>query len=397
MLVYNRDSRNFACIYKLTCLKNGLIYIGQTTDFGDRVRKHGWSVRNYERKKPKWSYTFATRDGATNFEKDYKMEVVEYVDSSLPREELYKLLDSREQYWIEYFHSNDPEIGFNHSSGGQFKVRSPINAGQFKWHGFNSSLRLVYDMEENEMTMYNGFKAIAETYNLNKKTVKDAKRDFVAASGRFYIVDTNFHSRTKKYNEIMGYLYKRLDYYLQTDDQAASQTIATIVNRIDAIIRIEKCIFKNFNYDGNCSKHHKHYMRELKQELYTAYRLYAKYAVSLQTKNYISLTCKCPVSLYDTKTNEVTEYESLDDALEKAKLPRRNLITKMRKGSLIGNRYYVYFKKTKIADIWLDLVKQQNLDIDVGKSRYYKYFQGYLKTRKHGNHLTFVKKRKMHK
>ena len=47
MIICNRKSYNFPCIYKLTCLKNGRIYVGQTKNFGRRMRDHARAVQNY--------------------------------------------------------------------------------------------------------------------------------------------------------------------------------------------------------------------------------------------------------------------------------------------------------------------------------------------------------------
>ena len=89
-------------IYKVTNKINGKIYIGQTIkSLAERWGQHCRSKKN----------TFFSRAiqkyGKENF-------TVEQIDVACDRDEL----DKKEQYWIAYFDSMNPQKGYNLTSGG---------------------------------------------------------------------------------------------------------------------------------------------------------------------------------------------------------------------------------------------------------------------------------------
>lgn len=87
-------------IYKVTCLVNGKVYIGQTVDLKARIRSH-FST------KQKYHFGFALQKyGKDNF----LWEIVE----ECPKD----MLDDREQYWIAFYNSNDSRYGYNLTIGG---------------------------------------------------------------------------------------------------------------------------------------------------------------------------------------------------------------------------------------------------------------------------------------
>ena len=93
-------NKNKYYIYKRTNLINGMIYIGQTTK-DPKIRWNGENSSNQEIGK-------AIREfGKENF----KDEIIDYASN---REELNK----KEIYWIKYYNSTDPSIGYNRKIGG---------------------------------------------------------------------------------------------------------------------------------------------------------------------------------------------------------------------------------------------------------------------------------------
>jgi hypothetical protein len=83
-------------IYKITNLINGKIYIGKDTKDDNNYYGSGLLIKRS-----------IDKYGLKNFMK----EVLEKIDD-------YKYLSEREKYWIEYFKSNNLDIGYNISSGG---------------------------------------------------------------------------------------------------------------------------------------------------------------------------------------------------------------------------------------------------------------------------------------
>ena len=96
-------SRVSVGIYKITCLLDNKIYIGQARDIGERFKQHikcGLGIDAPNNK----LYTAMWHDGVENF----SFEVLE----QCPHEKLNEL----EKYWIEFYQSN--KYGYNMSAGG---------------------------------------------------------------------------------------------------------------------------------------------------------------------------------------------------------------------------------------------------------------------------------------
>lgn len=88
-----------AIIYKITHLKSGRIYIGQT--YGTLKQKL-WAIRSYR-----------TELGKLRKEKGqdaFKIEILEKVYSQ-------KICNQREKFYIKLLKSDDPIIGFNRTKG----------------------------------------------------------------------------------------------------------------------------------------------------------------------------------------------------------------------------------------------------------------------------------------
>ena len=88
-------------IYKITNLKNNLIYIGQSVDIYTRWRAHKNSKENDA------LHTDIQKYGLNYF----KFEILEKCSA--------ELLDEREKYWIEYYDSFN--VGYNNTTGGTSK------------------------------------------------------------------------------------------------------------------------------------------------------------------------------------------------------------------------------------------------------------------------------------
>lgn len=93
-------------IYKLTNLINGKIYIGQSTDL-ERRRKKFFSFST-------WHYAGEAINNARkkyNDEEYWNYEILEIVDDE-------SLLNEKEIFYIEQYHTNAKEFGYNLTNGG---------------------------------------------------------------------------------------------------------------------------------------------------------------------------------------------------------------------------------------------------------------------------------------
>ena len=97
----------FGIIYLYKNKLNGKVYIGQTTSSIEfRLKGH---LRN-KNKCPAIDSALK-KYGVENFE-------IKKIDEAESREEL----DKKEQYWIQYYHSNKREMGYNLTSGGEHYI-----------------------------------------------------------------------------------------------------------------------------------------------------------------------------------------------------------------------------------------------------------------------------------
>jgi group I intron endonuclease len=95
-------------IYKTTCLINGLIYIGQkATDVNINNYLGGGTLLNKDIKK----------FGRKNFIRETIEDNIDNID----------LLDEREKYWINFYDSKNPEIGYNMVDGGK-GISNPVDS-----------------------------------------------------------------------------------------------------------------------------------------------------------------------------------------------------------------------------------------------------------------------------
>jgi len=91
------------CIYLITNLINGKVYVGQTLNYKDRMKKHEKSGKN-----PKYYFPYAiSKHGWENFTKEILIDDV-------PEEDL----DNLEINYIAFYNSFNREKGYNLTQGG---------------------------------------------------------------------------------------------------------------------------------------------------------------------------------------------------------------------------------------------------------------------------------------
>ena len=107
-----KKNKYIGYIYKIICIVNNKIYIGQTRwNINDR-----WSGHKHDafRKNNMTVFGKAIRKyGPENF----KVEMVEEIVADT-KDELNRLLNEKEQYYIKYYHSLSHENGYNTTPGG---------------------------------------------------------------------------------------------------------------------------------------------------------------------------------------------------------------------------------------------------------------------------------------
>lgn len=95
-------------IYKITNINNGLIYVGQSKNISARIKRHQAVPFNKSYREYNTPLHRAIREEGI---KNFLFEVVEEVSVSE--------LNVREKYWINYYHSDCQQYGYNQTAGGQ--------------------------------------------------------------------------------------------------------------------------------------------------------------------------------------------------------------------------------------------------------------------------------------
>lgn len=103
-------------IYKITNLINNKVYIGQTIKtLEERWRAHLWCANKND---CKHLYQSIIKYGKENFS-------VEVIDNANDLDEL----NEKERYWVSYYNSLNPRLGYNNIDGG---IANPMNYNSIK-------------------------------------------------------------------------------------------------------------------------------------------------------------------------------------------------------------------------------------------------------------------------
>lgn len=165
-------------IYKVTNLINNKVYIGQTIHdlnyrmlghYRDtkRLRKINTHFNNALLKYPKSSFVWEVIDNATSHEE----------------------LDEKEQYWIQYYHSNIPEFGYNLKAGGQFGGGSNSESTKIK---IGLTTKEKWKNPELAKRMLEGLRKGTETCKLKaRNNYKEATCKYCNKTFTYRPMDTN--------------------------------------------------------------------------------------------------------------------------------------------------------------------------------------------------------------
>lgn len=94
-------------IYKITCITNNKVYIGQSTNIQERIKDHKRRLKNN-----KHDNSYLQNSWNKHGKENFKFEILEICENN------FKILNEREIYWINEYNALDRRFGFNLSSGG---------------------------------------------------------------------------------------------------------------------------------------------------------------------------------------------------------------------------------------------------------------------------------------
>lgn len=178
-------------IYKATNLKNGMCYIGQTSqELEDRKRQHEESNSKKGRPFQRALYEY----GKSNF----KWEIIDEVYEDW-------LVDAQEAYWIQYYKSNDTKRGYNIESGGKVgktvnkEGKQNISKGMYKSSIYNG--RYIINLTTKEIFLT--IKEASDWYGIPHSQINNVVLGVMARTGGYefmfleeYIVDEKLYQET---------------------------------------------------------------------------------------------------------------------------------------------------------------------------------------------------------
>ena len=190
-------------IYRCYCIVSQKNYIGQTrTSLNERIRSHRWRANN----EPCNFYFYNAWNKYG--EQSLEWSILERVSSD-SLENLCKLLDQREIYWIKYYNSFNN--GYNLTPGGQGGI------------GFVQCKAVKVFKENGELLgIYDSIKNASEIFNIDNSSITKCCKRILSSSGRKdgyrliwrYIDDTYTQEDADKLDPIIfdAYFYNTNEY-----------------------------------------------------------------------------------------------------------------------------------------------------------------------------------------
>lgn len=175
-----------ACIYKITNLVNGKIYIGQTINFRKRKASHRKILNNTEYKS--YIKNAFKKYGKENF----KFDII--VQGNFNKE----LLNELETHYIHLYNSTNHKVGYNLTKGGQ--------------HSSNKNLKetYVYNLSGEYITSYKSASETARNLNLNPDAVNQCCRKENAKVGDYRFSYVKLDKLSPKINKRNGLIKIKL-------------------------------------------------------------------------------------------------------------------------------------------------------------------------------------------
>ena len=174
----DRTHRNFACIYMITYKKDGRRYIGQTISLQRRLNDYREAFRKTTGKQNQpWIRYLQRCYDVRDFDKEFDVDILEYIDEELDQEQLKAKLNELEIKYIKEYGTVDKDFktGFNYVSGGSgVHPRSDNALHQTRNRkDVNRASCFIYDIENNSISMYATLQSAADDLSLKYVSIKD--------------------------------------------------------------------------------------------------------------------------------------------------------------------------------------------------------------------------------
>ena len=398
MILCDRKSLNFGCIYKLTYRNpnskyNNRIYIGQTKSLTTRLNGYKNAFKRKGSAKQRWINMLQSKDDVYDFYKYFDIEVQQYVEDEYER-------DKAEIFWIEKLDARNSKIGFNTQIGG--RGHAPLNVLPSPYAAYMSKISrnaycphplqsyFIYDNNEDDVDYVFSMHTM-KTYGMTQDEAYDSMVTKYLVSGRYMVYHYLFSQRNadmvKFYMEKRGRI-NEIDRNLEggkPDKRHAGVIINSLIRHVKLYIHVEEIILNEYSHLGKdvviTDKRIEYWKSQLKQLLH----LQLKY-VNIVTKLDYNLNDKSsvpnvPVLVYDVLLNKIVSvHDNIEDAIAAYNGDRIRTLMKMKKVVLLKKRYFFYYGDIEILDEMYLVLKNKVKKLD-DKSLWYKYNCGYFAAR----------------
>lgn len=192
------------CIYKISNLQNGMIYIGQTINIKRRIKEYKYKSRNLESKSKYKIMEEINKYGFENFSFDVIEDNIEDKD-----------LDEREIFWINKLESRNPHIGYNSKEGGrggkmiQDSIHKMSDSSRKFRHTEEEKLKRskpIFVYENGKLRPYISAKIYADNYSVDKSTISATIRRGIKFHGNYIF----YQNKDERMSIVLNLIDKKL-------------------------------------------------------------------------------------------------------------------------------------------------------------------------------------------
>lgn len=194
----NKKRPVIAGVYLIRNKRNHKIYVGQSKDILKRFRQYEWgSTTDRDYTETAHPITKAIREeGIENFE----FAIVERSNDLQKRVQL-------EAEYIKKYKSDDPEYGYNESSGGEIGHHASREQ-KFRERIRRADPVFLYNIETEETFLYlSGAKGVADEFGTSKDIVSHVVNRGLAFQRKYYVIP----ARKDKRDEVLAKRLKQLE------------------------------------------------------------------------------------------------------------------------------------------------------------------------------------------
>jgi group I intron endonuclease len=222
-------------IYSITNIINSKRYIGQTSYFNGRKGDHKLNLRRNQHDNQRLQHSW-NKYGEINFKFELLEEIPRLSDGTVNKE----LLTKREQYWMDYYDSSNPEKGYN------INPLAETNPMQGKHHSEESKLKISKRAENRKtripfLSKYIQNSEVIEQKRKDKQYVSLFEYKINTLNGDVYVFDDldlqdfcNQLSLSKPSiirNLIFGYHYKGISGTIIPLNEKGEKRLQFIINK----------------------------------------------------------------------------------------------------------------------------------------------------------------------